>query len=60
MIFGICIGFLLGTLVVNGIYDIHHEKSITKTILIYGSSVPQSAYAGHSSVFTMEPTCVRV
>ena len=24
----------LGTLVVNGIYDIHHEKSITKTVLI--------------------------
>ena len=24
----------LGSLVVNGIYDIHHEKSITKTILI--------------------------
>lgn len=24
----------LGTLVVNGIFDIHHEKSITKTVLI--------------------------
>jgi cellulose biosynthesis protein BcsQ len=24
----------LGTLVINGIYDIHHEKTITKTILI--------------------------
>lgn len=24
----------LGSLVVNGIYDIHHEKSITKTVLI--------------------------